>query len=107
MILFAYPKDETKTFVKRVVGLPGERLRIDDDGRVHINASPLSEPYVKPEFNRNPAAINEQAIPPGTYFVIGDNRDQSNDSRFFGPVPARLIRGTITTRYWPPGRPLK
>jgi len=107
LILFLYPRDQSKSFVKRIVGLPGEKLRIDAAGRVYVNGRQLNERYTRPEFNRTPTEVREQLIPSGTCFVIGDDRDWSNDSRFFGPLPLRLIRGRVIARYWPLGKPLE
>jgi len=104
LVVYGYPRDQTRSFLHRIVGLPGERLRIDSAGRVYINGFPLPEPYVEPENNASPREIAEVVIPQDLYFVIGDNRDLSNDSRFFGPIPGRLIRGKVVARYWPPTR---
>ncbi len=87
-----------KLLIKRVIGLPGETLEIRD-GIVYINGQPLDEPYVngRPRGNYPPLVI-----PEGDVFVMGDNRNNSNDSRAFGPVPIQNIVGHAWMRYWPP-----
>lgn len=87
--------------IKRVIGLPGERLLIKD-GHVYINGRKLDEPYINPA---QPWTVNanapEQVIPSGYYFVMGDNRNFSTDSRAFGPVKADDIEARPFLRIWP------
>ncbi len=85
-------------FIKRIIGLPGETLEIRE-GVVYINGKPLSEPYVNgvPRGNYPPLTI-----PDGYIFVMGDNRNNSVDSRSFGPIPIENIVGHAWLRYWPP-----
>ncbi len=84
--------------IKRVIGLPGETLEVRD-GRVYINGQPIAEPYI-----RGPIAqvTAPQQIPPGQYFVMGDNRNNSSDSRAFGAIPRQDIVGRAWIIYWPP-----
>ncbi len=90
--------ERSQPLIKRVVGLPGETIAIRG-GRVFINGQPLDEPYVQtPTHGRLPPT----RIPAMHYFVLGDNRDASNDSRNFGPVPRESILGRALFRYWPP-----
>ncbi len=90
--------DRSQPLIKRIVGLPGETIAIRD-GRVFINGKPLDEPYLaQPTHGRLPPT----RIPAMHYFVLGDNRDASNDSRNFGPVPRESILGRALFRYWPP-----
>ncbi len=106
IVVFFYPEDRSKSFIKRVVGLPGERIDMDADARITINGRPIEEPYVVPE--RNQAARSRwrltreefKDIKPDSYFVMGDNRDASNDSRSWGTVPRSLIYGKFLSRYW-------
>ncbi len=84
--------------IKRIVGLPGETIAIHD-GKVYINGQPLDEPYLKGPTKGFMAPVH---IPPGHYFVLGDNRQASNDSRSFGPVSRDQILGRAVFRYWPP-----
>ncbi|MBE2319186.1 signal peptidase I [Solirubrobacter sp. CPCC 204708] len=88
------------TFVKRVVGMPGDTIAVVD-GKVIRNGKPTEEPFASecsgPECN-----LNEIKIPAGTYFMMGDNRGDSEDSRFWGPVPRDWIIGEAVATYWPP-----
>jgi signal peptidase I len=98
VVCFYYPRDPSKSFVKRIIGLPGEQVEIRDR-EIYINGVALAEPYVSPEYNRAPSRFGPEVIPQGQYFVVGDNRDHSNDSRAWGPVPAELIYGKVLFRY--------
>lgn len=83
IIIFKYPDDETQTFIKRIVGVPGDLIVIED-GKIYINGSeePLEEPYLKEEWTRNTGPY-EFAVPSGCYFVMGDNRNDSLDGRYW------------------------
>jgi signal peptidase I len=100
VVVFRYPRDPRRDFVKRVVGLPGERVEIRN-GVVYINGSPLEEPYVT---IRSPGSTNPVRLGPEQYYVLGDNRRSSNDSRDWGPVPLDYIIGKVWVSYWPPSR---
>jgi signal peptidase I len=93
-------------YVKRVVGLPGETLQLRlIRGReyVYVDGSELDEPYVQPD--RRPFGLEQTwKIPEGRYFLMGDNRSSSCDSRIFGAVPASAIVGEVVLTYWPPNR---
>ena len=84
--------------IKRVIGLPGERVAIHND-QVYVNGEPLDEPYLK---ELTGGLMPPQIVPEGHVFVLGDNRDSSNDSRAFGMVPFEDIVGRAWVRYWPP-----
>jgi len=99
IVVFWYPKDPAKSFIKRVVGLPGETLKIDS-GRVYVNGSPLDEPYVPGEY-ADSSYFGPAVVSPGSYFVLGDHRNSSNDSRNWGMVPVQNIFGKAVLRYWP------
>lgn len=99
VVVFRYPRDPSKSYIKRVVGVPGDRVAIDN-GRVFVNGNPLPEPYV-PWRYRDFRSISEIVVPPHSYFVLGDHRSLSNDSREFGPVPDRFISGKAVFIYWP------
>jgi len=89
-------------FVYRVVGLPGERIG-ERRGTIVLNGRPLREPYVE-RARRDNQTYAPRVVPAGTYFVLGDNRAQSCDSRIFGPVPKRNVIGRVVFTYWPPTR---
>jgi signal peptidase I len=99
VVVFWYPNDRTKSFIKRVVALPGETVEIRQ-GRVYVNGKALEEPYILPAY-LDSNNFNPFAVPAHEYFVMGDHRDSSNDSRMFGPVPAEYIYGKAVFAYWP------
>jgi len=99
IVVFHYPRDPEKSYIKRVIALPGDRLSILD-GQVWINGKPLREPYVPARY-RDDRSMAEMVIPPDHYFVMGDHRSISSDSRDFGPVARDLIYGKAVFIYWP------
>src|SRR5277367_2752759 len=99
VVVFWYPLDRSKSFIKRVIGLPGETIEIRD-GRLYVNAKELGEPYV-PAMYLDGSNYGPVQIPVGNYFVMGDHRDSSNDSRVFGPVGRPYIYGKAVFAYWP------
>jgi signal peptidase I len=101
IVVFWYPDDPSKSFIKRVIGLPGERISMDVRGQLYINGREIDEDYLSPDRNRNPRTIPETYIKPHYYFVMGDNRDASNDSRSWGLVPEKYVYGKAMFRYWP------
>ncbi|MBA2392290.1 MAG: signal peptidase I [Ktedonobacteraceae bacterium] len=98
VIVFHYPKDTTQDFIKRIVGLPGDTVRTDST-HVWVNGVLLNEPYIKEAINLNEPSIWK--VPPGDYFVLGDNRRVSDDSRYWGFVPKDYIVGKAMLVYWP------
>jgi signal peptidase I len=98
------PQESTQTFIKRVIGVPGDRLTIRD-GHVIRNGKREADSYSlacgTSSFCNFPKTI---VVPPGDYFMMGDNRGVSDDSRFWGPVPSRWIIGQAFFTYWPPNR---
>lgn len=99
VVVFQYPRDHTKSYIKRVIGLPGDRVEIDH-GRVIVNGVVLSEPYVPSRFTDD-RSQPKMIIPTNEYFVMGDHRSISSDSRDFGPVDRELIYGKAAFVYWP------
>jgi signal peptidase I len=99
VIVFWYPIDHSKSFIKRVVGLPGETIELRG-GRVFVNSRELKEPYV-PASYLDSSSAPALLIPQDEYFVMGDHRDSSNDSRVFGPVSRQNIYGKAVFAYWP------
>lgn len=101
IVVFWYPKDPTKSYVKRVIGLPGETVSIRN-GIVYVDGVELVEPYLDVEHNQ--ALPNTPAVEVDDYhyFMMGDNRDNSSDSRIWGVVPSKYIYGKAFFRYWRP-----
>lgn len=99
VVVFHYPRDPEKSYIKRVIALPGDRLRIDR-GQVYVNGERLSEPYVPARYE-DTRSLSEMTIPEDEYFVMGDHRSISSDSREFGPVDRDLIYGKAVFVYWP------
>jgi signal peptidase I len=98
------PEKSDTNFIKRIIGLPGDRLKVIK-GRAYINGRQLKEPYIRPDAScpicNEPREIT---IPPGHFFMMGDNRGESDDSRDWGPVPKGWIIGKAFFTYWPPHR---
>ena len=99
IVVFRYPRDTSKSFIKRVIGLAGDRIRIDS-GEVFVNGEALEEDYV-PAAYADQRSYPETVVPPNSYFVLGDHRTMSNDSRDFGPVNNSFIYGKAVFGYWP------
>ncbi|HUB29470.1 MAG TPA: signal peptidase I [Terracidiphilus sp.] len=99
VVVFHYPRDPEKSYIKRVIGLPGDRIWIDR-GVVWVNGVPLHENYV-PQRYRDTRSMAEMVIPDDSYFMMGDHRSISSDSREFGPVERDLIYGKAVFVYWP------
>jgi signal peptidase I len=91
------------TFVKRLIALPGETWQ-EKNGFIYIDGKKLIEPYVKPDRRDTGTSYPSRTIPRGTYFMMGDNRTQSCDSREWGPVPRKNLIGEVFAVYWPPNR---
>jgi signal peptidase I len=99
MVVFWFPLAEEKSYIKRVIGLPGDTVYIDA-GQVYVNGRLLTESYV-PEDYRDRVSWEEHRVPPGEYFVLGDHRSSSSDSRTWGFVKREKIYGKAVFVYWP------
>jgi signal peptidase I len=99
VVVFRYPRDPQLSYIKRIIALPGDRIRIDR-GQVYVNDQPVSEPYV-PEEYRDSKSVDPMVVPAGEYFVLGDHRSIAADSREFGTVKRDLIYGKAEFVYWP------
>jgi signal peptidase I len=99
IVMLYYPADPDKSFVKRVIAEPGDQVRIVD-GRVYRNEVPLEDDYVPQEF-RSHDDWGPEVIPEGYYFVMGDHRNNSSDSRHWRFVPKKYIIGKVQLRWWP------
>jgi signal peptidase I len=113
VVVFKFPEDPSRDFIKRVIGLPGEKVEIRDK-QVLIDGQPLDEPYVHflepplrrddPEYGLRAESIRDnwgpEVVPPGQLFVMGDNRDNSRDSRFWGFLPRDQVKGRALLVYW-------
>jgi signal peptidase I len=99
VVVFLYPHDHEKSYIKRVIALPGDDLRIDH-GQVYVNGTRVEEKYVPKRF-ADDRSQPEMTVPAHEYFVMGDHRSISSDSRDFGPVERELIYGKAAFVYWP------
>ena len=99
VVVFHPPIEPDKSFIKRVIGLPGDHVRIDA-GAVYVNGKLLKEPYVPLDYG-DTRSMADMTVPEGSYFVLGDHRSMSNDSREFGPVERKYIYGKAVFVYWP------
>ena len=99
IIVFHYPRDPSKSYIKRVIGVAGDRIRIVN-GQVFLNDEALDEDYVPNDY-ADARSYAEVIVPANSYFVLGDHRTMSQDSRDFGPVNERYIYGKAVFGYWP------
>ena len=111
VIVFKFPPDPTRDFIKRVIGLPGDRLELKRK-KVYINDQPIEEPYVQyltpmpgegEQTDDKRVAYGPVTVPAGQFFMMGDNRDNSDDSRFWGFVPATYVKGQALFIYFSTG----
>jgi signal peptidase I len=99
IVVFRYPRDPAKSYIKRVIGVAGDHVRIDG-GQVYVNGEAIDEDYVPPAY-ADDRSYPEVVVPPHGYFMLGDHRSMSNDSRDFGPVKDTFIYGKAVFGYWP------
>ena len=112
VVVFKFPKDPSRDFIKRVIGLPGDQIELRRK-KVYVNGQALDEPYahfitpLSPEGDRRSSELREEygpvTVPSGQYFVMGDNRDNSEDSRFWGFLPASYVKGKALFIYFSVG----
>jgi signal peptidase I len=104
IIVFKNPRNQTEDFIKRIIGLPGEKVKIEN-GHVFVNGQRLGEKYLTTDVITQGQAFlaegEEVSVPPGEYFVLGDNRSKSSDSREWGFITKDEIIGKVFLRYWP------
>lgn len=100
IVVLQYPLDPTLDYIKRVIGVPGDKIEIDH-GHVSVNGDRLDEPYIA---EPDPRTRLSEIVGPDSYFVMGDNRPHSSDSREFGLVPRENLVGLVNVRVWPPAR---
>jgi signal peptidase I len=98
-VVFEYPLDNSKSYIKRVIGLPGDAVRIDR-GQVYVNDQPLQEDYVESDY-RDDISMQTMVVKADEYFVLGDHRNSSSDSRVWGTVARKYIYGKAVFCYWP------
>ena len=99
LVVFHFPLDPSQSYIKRIVGIPGDEVEIVD-GDVYVNGQMLEEPYVPAEYHDH-ITVKKQKVPGDRYFVLGDHRSSSNDSRTWGFVERSLIYGKAVFVYWP------
>jgi signal peptidase I len=97
VIVFRWPRDERQNFVKRIIGMPGDTVRIEV-GKVFVNGEHLDEPYLE---NTLRQTLTDHVVGEDAYYVLGDNRAQSDDSRHWGDVPKDNVIGKVKVTYWP------
>jgi signal peptidase I len=101
IVVFWFPKEPDKSYVKRIIGLPGEMVEVRN-GKVFIDGQELNEDYLDTEHNQSLPTFPAKRVEEHHYFVMGDNRDNSSDSRYWGLVPEKYIYGKAFFRYWKP-----
>ncbi|NWF69338.1 MAG: signal peptidase I [Chloroflexi bacterium] len=101
IVVFHYPGNPDEDYIKRVIGLPGDVIEFRGQ-QVYVNGQLLNEPYINEACSEDMCADRRWELGPDEYFVMGDNRNRSSDSRRFGPVPRTFIVGEVLIRYWPP-----
>ncbi len=104
VVVFKSPRNKEVDYIKRIIGLPGDTVKLENN-TFFVNGQKMDEPYLAPEVVVFGGSFlqegSEIIVPPGQYFVVGDNRPHSSDSREFGPIPMEDFIGTVFFRYWP------
>lgn len=102
IVVFYFPMDQRKSYIKRIIGVPGDEVEIRE-GKTFLNGVLLDEPYVDAKYNESHRSMESRKLEENNYFVMGDNRDNSSDSRLWGPVERKLIYGKYTRKYYSAG----
>lgn len=103
IVVFDFPGNPSDDYVKRIIGLPGETVTISEGGQVFIDGRLIEEPYLTAEYTQPyNGRIGTWTVPPNNYFVLGDNRNSSSDSRSWGPLEESYVVGKAWVSYWPP-----
>ncbi len=102
VVVFRYPKDESIFYVKRVIGIPGDEIFYSAEGVLYVNGQPLDESHYETKLraDQRPRAFGPLTVPPGQLFAMGDNRDNSSDSRVWGFLPTENILGRAAFKWW-------
>jgi signal peptidase I len=100
IVVLLYPDDPSKSYIKRVVGLPGEEINVEN-GKLYVNGAQIDEPYLESEYLSSDSMPGSVHVKDHHYFVMGDNRRNSSDSRYWGLVPEKYIYGKAIFRYYP------
>lgn len=101
IVVFHYPRNTDEDYIKRIIGLPGDTVELRDQ-QVYVNGVAIDEPYINEPCNTSRCRDAVWELGPDEYFVMGDNRNHSSDSRTFGPVARHYLVGEVLVRYWPP-----
>ena len=99
IVVFWFPDDPSKSYIKRVIGLPGDRIEVHE-GVLRVNGRDIEESYLDPRLNLSHRSLAEVYVRPNYYFVMGDNRDNSQDSRYWGFLPRDYVKGRALVIYW-------
>jgi signal peptidase I len=102
IVVFYFPMDQRKSYLKRIIGLPNEAVEIRE-GQVFINGTLINEPYIDPNLDLSHRSLEERKLTADQYYVMGDNRDNSSDSRIWGPLDRKFIYGKYVKKYYSSG----
>jgi signal peptidase I len=102
IVVFYFPMDQRKSYLKRIIGLPNEAVEVRE-GKVFINGTLINEPYIDPKLDVSHRSVEETKLTADQYYVMGDNRDSSSDSRIWGPLDRKLIYGKYVKKYYSSG----
>jgi signal peptidase I len=102
IVVFYFPMDQRKSYLKRIIGLPNEAVEIRE-GQVFINGTLINEPYIDPNLDLSHRSLEERKLTADQYYVMGDNRDHSSDSRIWGPLDRKFIYGKYVKKYYSSG----